>query len=599
MADNYGSPMGGFLQGFGASYFPGLRANDEADLKKRQLDILDAYRKSQEGELASKSSLEAAKAKREQEEHDLNMQQANQFLKKWSTGGTPPTTDYPQTPPVATPAVPGGQSSITPEIKSSIIKHASAFGIEPKLLAAVILQESGGNPSAIGDGGKSIGLGQLQKGAIADVGGGDPTNPDDNIRMTAAYLAKMRDANGGDMRAALTAYNGGIGNVQRGTVSAAAQAYPDKVMGRVQPAMFDQGQPPQIAQVGSQPLSQSPLMAGPGVPTQPGVRFDGSNMTSPGELQMLTEGAQLPGKMGAQYKARLTALSEANKIVNDGVDPDMRNYLKMNGGAYPTQDQFAAYKQSLTRDPGSVEFAKKTADRIGTIIDTGTKAADAHTEIQTLKFVNPSVGAFTPEVGKVSNMLSSLGIDPTQVPGLRDLAGTDVAKQQVAMKTVNNLILAKVQAQPGMHQRLTNQALQFVQGTVANTTNQAAAYNFLLDTMDSQNMLAIDKKNLALQMQDSSPNGKGVETALAKFDGIPIIKTDTSGNPIHYGAFREEHPEYSPEQALKVWGLFKNPKPIKGVDGSSATQGSGPSWAVQPTLTPQKNDSFDWSKAYR
>lgn len=63
-------------------------------------------------------------------------------------------------------------------------------GFEPALLASLIARESSFNPDAVSATG-ARGLGQLTAGTARDMGVMDPCDPEENIRGTASYLAKL------------------------------------------------------------------------------------------------------------------------------------------------------------------------------------------------------------------------------------------------------------------------------------------------------------------------------------------------------------------------------------------------------------------------
>lgn len=109
-----------------------------------------------------------------------------------------------------------------------IVRAAAASGVDPVLVALVVLVESGGLPSAASPAG-AVGLMQLMPGAAAEAalsagGGLDPANlthPETNIRLGTAYLAGMLRAFGtaddpdwqASVELAAAAYNGGPGHV--------------------------------------------------------------------------------------------------------------------------------------------------------------------------------------------------------------------------------------------------------------------------------------------------------------------------------------------------------------------------------------------------
>ncbi len=107
------------------------------------------------------------------------------------------------------------------EYVNEINKCADLFGLDKPLLAALILKESGYNPRAVSRAG-AMGLTQLMprtaQGVNSRVFEGrytDYFDPESNICIGAAHLAGLLGAYGGDVEAALIAYNGGDGAARR------------------------------------------------------------------------------------------------------------------------------------------------------------------------------------------------------------------------------------------------------------------------------------------------------------------------------------------------------------------------------------------------
>ena len=149
----------------------------------------------------------------------------------------------------------------TQQIQAQIVATATQYGVDPTLALAVAQHESDFNPNALGSSGDA-GIFQLLPSTAADLGVTDVWDPVQNIQAGVQYLAQLLARYGGDVTTALQAYNGGMGNVDRGTVSAAAQAYPGVVMSLIpdaQSIMASLGlSPPQTAP------GMTPKTSGPG-----------------------------------------------------------------------------------------------------------------------------------------------------------------------------------------------------------------------------------------------------------------------------------------------------------------------------------------------
>jgi hypothetical protein len=114
-------------------------------------------------------------------------------------------------------------------------KQAERFNIDPELYVRLIERESGFDPNAKGAAGE-IGLSQIMLETGIKPGMGvtpiqDRSDPVDNLRFGAEYLGALIEEFGGDYTKALQAYNGGLGNVQKGTVSSAAENYASSLLG--------------------------------------------------------------------------------------------------------------------------------------------------------------------------------------------------------------------------------------------------------------------------------------------------------------------------------------------------------------------------------
>ncbi len=102
--------------------------------------------------------------------------------------------------------VPGGYGEM-------VSNAASAHGIPPSILAGLLETESGWNPNAVSQAGAK-GLGQFMPATAAEQGV-NVFDPMSSIDGAAKYLSYLVDYFKGDMRLAIFAYNGGMGNIER------------------------------------------------------------------------------------------------------------------------------------------------------------------------------------------------------------------------------------------------------------------------------------------------------------------------------------------------------------------------------------------------
>lgn len=94
-----------------------------------------------------------------------------------------------------------------------IAKYCQEYGMDWKLVAALIRVESDFNAKAVSPKGAE-GLMQLMPSTQKEMGVKNPFVPEENIKGGVAYLKKLLDACQGDLELTLAAYNAGIGRVQ-------------------------------------------------------------------------------------------------------------------------------------------------------------------------------------------------------------------------------------------------------------------------------------------------------------------------------------------------------------------------------------------------
>nr|DAE18441.1 MAG TPA: LAgB-like protein [Siphoviridae sp. ctNs77] len=100
-------------------------------------------------------------------------------------------------------------------------------GVDPNIVKAIIKEESGGNPSAIGDNGESIGLMQIQpkhhKKKMEELGIVSLFDPQENVILGCSILSDLYDKYG-NYEDALSVYNSG--NTEDG------KAYAERILNK-------------------------------------------------------------------------------------------------------------------------------------------------------------------------------------------------------------------------------------------------------------------------------------------------------------------------------------------------------------------------------
>lgn len=99
-------------------------------------------------------------------------------------------------------------------IYSAVNKYSKEYGVDPKLVLAIIKAESNFNPNVVSSAG-AMGLMQLMPINCEEDGVSDPFNIEENIKGGIKQLRRHINRYNGDIEMALMAYNAGQGTVQR------------------------------------------------------------------------------------------------------------------------------------------------------------------------------------------------------------------------------------------------------------------------------------------------------------------------------------------------------------------------------------------------
>ena len=123
------------------------------------------------------------------------------------------------------------------EVNQLAKEHPEKYAkVDPNLIKKIIAQESSFNEKAKNGQGK--GLMQLEPGAVKDMGVKNVWDPKENILGGTKYISHLLKLYNEDVKNALYAYNGGMGNVDdflkgdKNALNSITLAYPDAVLGQ-------------------------------------------------------------------------------------------------------------------------------------------------------------------------------------------------------------------------------------------------------------------------------------------------------------------------------------------------------------------------------
>ena len=106
------------------------------------------------------------------------------------------------------------ESQFSGDLMSQIDKISQKYDVDSNLVKSVIKQESNFNPNAVSNAGAQ-GLMQLMPSTASSLGVNNPFDALENVDGGTRYLKKLIDGFDGNVELALSAYNGGIGRMNR------------------------------------------------------------------------------------------------------------------------------------------------------------------------------------------------------------------------------------------------------------------------------------------------------------------------------------------------------------------------------------------------
>jgi Transglycosylase SLT domain len=199
------------------------------------------------------------------------------------------TKPIPGLPPLAPGASPVSPQILVkdPQVARLIQKYAKQHGVDPKLVQAMIRQESGFNPIAVSPKG-AMGLMQLMPETAASLGIDDPFDVEQNIKGGVRFLKSCLNKFDQNLPLALAAYNAGPGRVvehQGMPPIKETQTYVKKIVQdycgqTLDPAQVKMGQPTETKTAENNAVKVIPAQA----PASPPLDLTVSDNSSPEKM---------------------------------------------------------------------------------------------------------------------------------------------------------------------------------------------------------------------------------------------------------------------------------------------------------------------------
>ncbi|MFZ8577295.1 transglycosylase SLT domain-containing protein, partial [Klebsiella quasipneumoniae] len=210
------------------------------------------------------------------------------------------------------------------------------YGVDPRLLKAIMTQESGGNPNAISSAGAK-GLMQIMPSNFRSTGVTDWTDPRQNIMAGAKIMAENLKSSGGNIPLALRYYNGGYDTSRWGPQN---RAYPGAVLGHYQKIINEE--PLTRDAIPENHANEQSTAMGMNLPVQPGDESaspDGevkSKSTGTGIIQPPQPGTEqnqaLADKLTSSFKSAVEDQKLKLEITMVDSKGGRKEYSTQNGG---------------------------------------------------------------------------------------------------------------------------------------------------------------------------------------------------------------------------------------------------------------------------
>lgn len=462
------------------------------------------------------------------------------------------------------------------DIQSMIVRVAKEEGVDPAIMLAIAQQESGFNPNAIGDGGKSFGLFQIYSSAHPDYKGG--TDPEANTRYATRLFKGLLNQNNGSVNRALWAYNAGQGNVNKGILPSSTKQYINniaaltpqfrqagisdvapvsqqnrEIIQSMAPSTQSQGQG-RIDSTGQQPQTNTP-------PTKPDVV-----LSTPAQDTLLTQlqsGVNDPRNEQMSIPTMYNRLMDQyNELYNtiQNQDPRYQGGIQTPQNPYYVDPRQLETAQARNRSLAMLDYIQgrgPAPDQAGMMMNNAQQMYQAQLANQA------GVPYADYQAAMLDRQKQMIAAKAAQLEAQMQMAlqneNNVFRKQQLIQQMEQNKVAAQnamnnldYQLKYGSYDAANQAAQQMQLNNLRAVQQQAAAdlqYNRDLAKLTYQNQLGIERDSLKPQSQSNIYSGLNSINALAGYN------PQVAGKLIQASGMGSKwFPQMTPELAQELWG---------------------------------------------
>lgn len=462
------------------------------------------------------------------------------------------------------------------DIQSMIVRVAKEEGVDPAIMLAIAQQESGFNPNAVGDGGKSFGLFQIYSSAHPDYKGG--TDPEANARYATRLFKGLLNQNNGSVNRALWAYNAGQGNVNKGILPSSTKQYINNIAALT--PQFRQAGISDVAPVSQQNREIIQSMA-PSTQSQGRGRIDGTGqqpqtntpptkpdvvLSTPAQDTLLT---QLQSGINDPRNEQISIPTMYNRLMDQynelyntiqNQDPRYQGGIQTPQNPYYVDPRQLATAQAANRNLAMLDYIQGRGlapDQAGMMMNNAQQMYQAQLANQAgvpyadyqAAMLDRQKQMVAARAAQIESQLQMAVQNESNVFAKQQLLQQIEQNKVAAQNAINNL---DYQLKYGSYDAANTAANNLQLQNLKALQEQAKAdlqYSRDLAKLTYQNQLGIERDSLKPQSQGNIYAGLNPIMALAGYDNQKAGKLIQAS-----GMGSKWFPQMTPELAKEIWG---------------------------------------------